>query len=78
MRAYEEIKKIWNFYSSDENNQEYRTTLKVRLYNLIGMVLTPILTLVNIDQYNSFNIYCSGIIFLLCSSQFVLTFILKS
>lgn len=77
MRAYEEIKKIWNFYSSDENNQEYRTTLKVRLYNLIGMVLTPILTLVNIDQYNSFNIYCSGIIFLLCSSQFVLTFILK-
>ena len=76
MGIYKEISKIWNFYNSEVNEEEKRLVLKVRLYNIIGIVLTPALTILNIQQSTTFNIICSGVIFLSCSIQLLLTYIL--
>jgi len=76
MGIYKEISKIWNFYGSDVHDEQQRTILKVRLYNLIGIILTPTLTLINLEHYSSYNIYFSTVIFLWCSLQFLFTYVL--
>ena len=76
MGVYKEILNIWNFYGSDVSDEQQRIILKVRLYNLVGVILTPTLTIINLAQYSTYNIYCSIVIFLSCSIQFLFTYIL--
>ncbi len=74
MNIIKELTSIWNFYRSDVKDQDERNILRSRLYNLIGTVLTPVLTILTLHQAETFNILFSSVIFFSFFCQLVLSY----
>ncbi|MBL4652419.1 MAG: PAS domain S-box protein [Flavobacteriales bacterium] len=74
MDFFKEIIKIWKFYRSDITDKEQRTILRVRLYNILGSILTITLTLLTFNNISALNVIFSIVILASCLLQLTFSY----